>query len=272
MIKFTLSRLAANWIFLPVDGYVRDRGYQGDQPRPVGPLRYILVARLRPGGIRDVFQPPLVLTTLTNPSGYDLFFDRVRPILESIASGAGAGDEFDVLLPSPRPPRRMKLADGSYVIRVISRFYAPAEVVRTIPDPLPTPANPSPRPDPAPLILNPGPAYPFSAGSTLLRGVELGTDGGGVTDVVVSVLGQPGVAARTGRSGQWVLAFPPGQASGPVVIRFTRPGQVPVDVPVVLTAGAETALPQTAIRGWVQLSGRGAARARRSKSPVRRLR
>src|SRR5689334_19371310 len=64
-------------IFDIEDRYARDRGTRGPHPRPLGTIRYHLIAR-QDGDLLRPYDPPLELVTVRNASGYDLCFGKVR--------------------------------------------------------------------------------------------------------------------------------------------------------------------------------------------------
>jgi hypothetical protein len=221
-------RLMAIGIFDLEDRYARELRVGESHPRPIGDVRIVLVGRMV-GGQREEFPEPLTPVIRRNPSGYHLFFGRVK-----------AWDGVD----------RAVLSPGTYIVRVESQFYQPTERDDIV----------LPRPDAAYFFdLQPGVAYPFparvsrSAGPTLLRGSLHHQGGAPIAGALIEVAA-PGAAAtpyRTGEDGQWVLAFPLGQPSGDVAVRITLPDAVPVVLTAQVVQGRETSLQQTALRGWV---------------------
>ena len=223
-----LRHLEAAAIFDLEDAYARDRGVLGPHPRIDGPVRLLLVGRMTPAG-REEIAPAPELELRRNDRGYDLFFGIVR------SPGA----------------ERTHLDEGTYVVRVDTdgRYQRAERADVRIPEPA----------VPYVFDLAPGHAYAFPSGSsvprslgpTLLRGALQGPDGAGLADATVEVVG---VTERylTDRSGQWVLVFPDGQASGDVTVRFGLPDGSTTDVASVpVAAGREATLAQTALRGQV---------------------
>jgi hypothetical protein len=229
-----VRHLTATLVFDLEDGYARDRGVAGPHPRPLEPVRYLVVGEVV-GGARQDFVEPLELQVRQNSDGYDLFFGRHR---------LPDGRVVSVLRP------------GTYVVRVESDLYQAVERDDVM---LPEPASPYL------FTLEPGASYPFpsgtliprSLGPTLLRGVLQDFGGDGVEGATVEVPGQSNTG-RTDASGQWVLVFPDSIASGSVTIRFGLPDGTVVQVPAVpIVAGRESTLAPTVLRGVV-LTGAGA--------------
>ncbi len=229
MSSVRLIRLAeANAIFDLQDRYARDRGVRGKHPRPLGGIKYWIVARLVSNARTD-YPTPIRLITVRNPSGYDLFFDQVK-----LASSATTRFEF---------------AQGTYVLKVEPQFYQSREYQISIP-----------QSDTAHSIdLEPSYLYPFPVATlknngspTLLRGTLHATDGSGIANASIEVVGASNLYITDG-SGQWVLVFNPGQVSGDVVVTFTYPDNSVVQVAAVpVTEGAERSFVQTGLRGWAR--------------------
>ncbi len=234
MIAFELRRFSAPVIVDLVDDFALRRGLQGEHPRPIGGLSYTIPARVV-GGVRTAIDPPIVPVIIANPSGYALFFGATRP----------------------GPVRRGRLAPGDYILRVESPAYQAAEIALTIPD-LPGSAI-----APATTSLEPGYAYPFPDGTTLLRGQAVATDGSGISGVAVSVQGQAnGPTYLTDATGVWALDFPATTASGPVTVVLQPPTGASSTVAANLVAGAEVVLLATALRGLAfEFDGRPATGA-----------
>jgi hypothetical protein len=216
-------------IFDLSDEFAAARRPQGETPRPFGPLRFRLVARLPDGG-RDELREPIDLVMRQNPSGYHVFFGQV----------AESGDD------------RRDLPEGRYEIRVDSWYYQPATFALAVPDPEAGPLTP-------PEVrlrraLAPGHRYPFrftGRPTTQLVGSAHRTDGSGLEDVLVR--SAPALHEyRTGRDGQWMLAFPESRGSGPVDVEVTPHGEAPVTISATLRAGRQTSLAQTSLRGSVR--------------------
>jgi hypothetical protein len=210
----------------PEDRYARERRVRGPHPRPIGKIRYLLVARVV-GGVREELSVPSELLTVRNTSGYDVYFDQTR-----------VGEQR----------YRMVYDAGTYVVRVESEFYQGGEYQVLVPE-AHTPLH---------IDLEPNYAYPFPTatlknlrGPTLLRGTVCDTAGRGVAGVRIEVPGESNVY-RTDASGQWVLVFVDGQASGDVTVRFVFPDASVIDVTTVaVVQGAERSLTQAGLRGWV---------------------
>lgn len=229
-VTLDVRRVVPTLVFDLEDRFARERGVRGPHPRPVGPVRILLVGRMVLA-VRQDFPVPFELVTKRNASGYHVFFGEDR------LPGGGR--------------RRMGLANGTWVVRVESDFYQVAEREDVdLPMTVPTLFD-----------LEPGPAYPFPTestlgrgrGPTLLRGTVRRRDGRGIAGVVVEVPGQSNRCV-TGADGQWVLVFPDTQPTGNVTVRFRFPAVV--DVPNVLVVpGRSNSLPETALRGWVLAAG-----------------
>lgn len=229
MASVRLAQLTpASAIFDLEDRFARDRGVRGKHPRPIGTRKYSIVGRVI-GGVRTDFEPPVRLVTVRNPSGYDLFFDHVKQ--GELASS------------------RMDFEDGTYVLRIEAQFYQHSEH-----------EIPMPQSDAEHSIdLEPSYAYPFPIASlphggspTLLRGTLHATDGSGVGGVNIQVAGSSNTYL-TDETGQWVLIFDEGAASGDVTVTVTWPDSTTVDVPAVpIVGGQERSLAQAGLRGWVK--------------------
>jgi hypothetical protein len=226
-----LRALSADAVFDLEDRHARVQGVRGAHPRPLAPARFVAVARITGGG-RVELDPPLELGVLRNPSGFDLFFGYAAPVGSDTAR---------------------RLEQGTYAVRVSSggvyQTVERADIAIPAPD---TPYR---------FELEPSYAYPFPSGAaaaqggapTLLRGGLQGPDGTGIEGARVDV---PALAAvpthTTDESGQWVLVFPEGQASGNVSVRFRLPDGTTTNVAgVPILATRDSTLPQTALRGSV---------------------
>ncbi len=214
-------------IFDLEDRFARERGVRGKHPRPIGAIRYWLVGRIV-GSVRTDFEVPYQLLTVRNPSGYDLFFDRVKQ------EGSAAS--------------RMAFEEGTYVLKIEAQFYQDRE--HEIPIPQCEAAHS--------IDLEPSYQYPFpvatlsyGGGPTLLRGTVHATDGSGVEGVIIEVSGSSNTYL-TDETGQWVLIFAEDQPSGDVTVTFTWPdGTVENVANVPIEEGQERALAQAGLRGWV---------------------
>ena len=209
------------------DRFARERGVRGKHPRPFGSIKYWILGRIV-DSVRTDFDVPYLLLTVRSPSGYDLFFDRVKQA-ETIVS-------------------RMVFEAGIYALKIEAQFYQTREY-----------EIPIPQCDAAHSIdLEPGYTYPFptanlshGGGATLLRGTVHATDGSGVAGVAIEVSGGSNVYL-TDETGQWVLIFVEDQPSGEVTVSFTWPDSTVVDVPAVpIVEGRERSLAQAGLRGWV---------------------
>lgn len=217
--------LAASLILDVVDGYASAADPSATAARPCGALRYCLVESAP--GTKDAqpLEPPLTLATITNPSGYELWFGQR-------ADGA----------PPPDP--------GSYTLRIDSDLYAPY-----------TAAVQVPTPDTATrCALQPGYAYPFGGGGlsaptaapTLLRGTFERYDGTGQAGATVALTAGAYTAQYlTDASGQFVLVIPdPVPATVSLVITDAGAGKTSLPK-VAVSAGTTTVVPQTVLTGRV---------------------
>ena len=261
-VNFEILRQAASLIFSPVDAYALEGGLRGPRPRPIGPLKYVLTRRTDSGDPNNLFRP-LELNVVRNDSGFDMFFGIAR-----VATDLDNPTSLEPYQPGPGRPRKIQLAPGRYALRVIGLFYAPFTAEVTYPDPR---LNPDPRsvpppkssPDIDPFPLRPGPLYPFGPGTTTLRGVVQDTSGAGVAGAVVSATGVA-ESYQTDASGQWVLVFPdppstpkPPPTTITTTVKVLRPDGSSDQTTLNVAYGASNVLPQTSLRGWVQLRGVG---------------
>jgi hypothetical protein len=264
--SFELRTLAPLLAFDLVDVYARDRRIGVARPRPIGDVTFEL---LGPAVGGTAFTPPLELAMTRNASGYHHFFGRYYPSdraarLDLARRATQQGGAPDRLLP------RLSLPVGEYRLRIVSGFYQQRELVVRLPSPdlrKPVtvellPAYSYPFQGTSPLLLDPTSTVPCTqrargTGPTLLRGGVHHPDGRGVDGAVVEVEGITR-AYRTDVTGQWVLIFPETRDSGGVTVRIAQPaadGAPPTVVRiqhVCIVRGRETALAQTALRGWVQ--------------------
>lgn len=218
--------LSASLILDVVDGYASAGDPAATPVRPLGTLRYSLVAF--GAGTKNVqsLDPPVTLATVANPSGYQLWF-------------GGRADG------GPRPD------PGSYTLRIDSDFYAPF-----LSDPVQIPT-----PDQAVrCTLQPGYAYPFSgsglaapaAAPTLLRGTVQSFDGAGQAGVAVAVTAGANVVQYvTDASGQFVLVIPDPAPPSVTVDMTDAGGSKTTLANIALTPGTTTAIPQTVLTGRV---------------------
>jgi hypothetical protein len=212
-----LYRLKAVQIFDLEDHYAREQAGRGRHPRPFGPIKFYAVGQVVNLSRRDFYEP-LELVVQRNPSGYHLFFGVIR-------------------LPNGEK-RRSYLADGTYMIRVESRYYQRDEWRVTLPM-----SDPK---VPTFFDLLPGYMYPFpkastlsgGLGPTLLRGGVYDANRQGIARITVEVVGKEHIAYLTDESGQWVLVFPDDPDDPPpdnVTVRFklsdgTIKGEEDVDI------------------------------------------
>jgi len=239
-----LIRLTDALIFDLEDAFARARGVRGRHPRPLGNVKFLLVAQFV-NGVRHDFSPPREMIVKKNPSGYHLCFGLSRTANATGRRGRiSAGDEVE---------RRVLVEGTTYVVRIESDFYQLIEhddIVWPVIDPH----------EPYFFDLQPGYAYPFpeesrlggGLGSTLLRGALLAPGGEGIAGARIGVQGGT-EEYRTDQTGQWVLVFPDDKASGNLTLEITQPGApVPFQVPNVLVVqGRETGLPLTVFKGRV---------------------
>lgn len=231
MAKIQFQRLtSACAMFDLVDRFARDRAVRGNHPRPLGSIKYFLVGR-QINGSRENYDPPRELITVRNPSGYDIFFDKVR-----------LNDNGELLVYT------LDIEQGNYFIKIESEFYQAVEIEDSLPNSV----------APIQVDLEPGFNYGFpsstianSGGPTLLRGTVRAIDGEGVANITVQV---PGISNSyvTDGSGQWVLVFPDSQPDGQVTVRFEMPDNTVVQVSAVdIVNGQPRSLPQAGLQGRV---------------------
>jgi hypothetical protein len=254
----------AVWIFDLVDGYLKELHGSQAHPRPGSHLFFDVVGKADENG--DIVPLPVTrrLVTTVNRSGYHLWFGEER-----LHDGAR---------------RRLVLEPGCYDVRVRSFLYQelPLKVALPMPDGQPTAPSPPDRCLDFEGVLSPSSQYPFPAaacyraeddggvcgasarpvvaGATRLRGVLLTPSGQGMQRAEVKVDGTSNTY-RVGADGQWVLWFPPDDASitglHTVSIKPLEGPPLTVDA-VCVVHGHETSLPATALRGHVLVNGRGA--------------
>jgi hypothetical protein len=241
-VVFEIQRRRAELVLDCEDGFRRDLGFAGPHPRAVGPLRFWLTGR-RVAAIIEPIVPPLELEVIVNPSGYHLFFGKVK-------------DKDGRTLDLDAEP-------GVYLLRVEGGLYQRAEIEVEF-ETLFAPSTPRPGlRQPFLVDLQPGYAYPFprsgriprAEGPTLLRGVIASNDGSASEDILVDVDGVT-QAYRTGANGQWVLTFPDTQPDGNVSLRFrfpASPEQIVTGVP--LRRGFTSTFAQAALKGMVLNGG-----------------
>lgn len=235
------------------DQFARKRGFSGAHPRPLGRVRFLLVARTDKAMQASVRLPaPLEMQVIQNPSGYYLFFGKVKATDGST--------------------RRVDAQGWPWTIRLVSDFYQTMEQTPAeIPASFAPGSSGSGAVSPITFVLSPGPAYPFPnepAGEKRgrLRGTLRNPDGSPIPGVRVEAIDvdhQPQFdPARTGEDGQWVLVLPSLPSDGFVNVRFTfADGTVKDVTQVPVEANRENNLPQTVLRGQVRLRNAGAGNA-----------
>jgi hypothetical protein len=235
-LRYELRHMRAVLVLDPEDAYARERGITDRHPRPVGPLGFRLVARMVGAERQDLVRPPELAVSPT-ASGYFLWYGLER-------------------LPNGRR-RRLPLPDGTYVLRVESALYQPAERDDIV---LPAAA-------PYRFDLRPGYAYPFPTGTlpggrgpTLLRGTYRAPDGSGIDGATVVAPGHSDSCSTDG-TGQWVLVFPDTEPTGQVTVRFTHGGAAEEATGVAVVGGRQTGFADTVLRGLVLTRGVGVAGA-----------
>ena len=252
------------------DVHARDRGLQGEHPRPVGSMRFLLVGKVIGNNEPDVIAPPLELILRRNPRGYHLFFGQVQ-------------------VESPAGRRQHRLNSGTYRLHIVSDYYQLCE--KDVIFPMEN------HKVPCSVELKPGYRYPFDnainfsdvdsggfpawRGPTLLRGSLYHADGSPIGDATVSLtdpLLDPQPMYTTDANGQWVLivpvdAFSDSVPDGGVVSRnmslaFSWPDPADTQQTVNHTKdveevklGAQQSVLQSGLRGWVMQGGRAAAGA-----------
>ncbi|MCI0584197.1 MAG: hypothetical protein L0227_15155 [Chloroflexi bacterium] len=238
------------------DAFARSRGFAGPHPRPIGGVRFRVVAEMVAGGRRALAEP-LELKVTTNDSGYRIFRGEVATSDGSLRAGL--------------------LGPGRYEVRADTDFYQPLEVDIDLPAPPRVPAFVDLQPDhrypfrEVNRLAVPADPTAFACGSssvdrafgpTLLRGTLHNADATPIDGAIVEAEATPIAGAtekvfqwaKTDTAGQWVLWFPDTQVTGRQTVRFVlAEGAPPIDVPdVCIARGYETRLGETAIRGDVR--------------------
>jgi hypothetical protein len=251
------------------DVFARARLAPDAHPRPFEPLQFFLTQQ-QAGGSVTRFDPPVPLKMSRNASGYHLFFGREKAINDPRHPGRTDPAQAGRLL-------RLPVGRCTLSLRITSPLYQTVEASFNLPI---TDANLPDGMKNYSVDLEPSYRYPFPAtltlgqvaagdctgnkivarrGPTLLRGVLLDTGGNGIPDAQVQVTGRSNIY-RTDGTGQWVLWFRDSQVTGPVTAHFDRVGNPPTSFDVhdvCIARGCETALHQTALRGWVRQGSRG---------------
>jgi hypothetical protein len=222
------STVRASLILDLVDGYGSGVDPSAAPARPRGGLRLSFTERGAGTPDARMIDPPWPLSTITNPSGYRLWFG---------ARGDGG--------PPPDP--------GSYSLRIDSDLYAP--YVTDVPVQVPT-ADRAIR-----CVLQPGYSYPFGGGGlaapltqpTLVRGVLQSLDGTGQAGAEIAVsAGAATVRYLTDSSGQFVVVVPE-PAPDAVSVAITDAQGNKITLPdVAIAPGATTVIPQTVLTGRVE--------------------
>jgi len=253
-----------------VDGLASALRIRGKFPTPLGDLACEIVEATAP--VQRIFDPPRVLWTFRNPSGY-LLLDGTY---------TEAGDRT----------RRWPLGPGTYRIRVRGDYYQDGEFALQWPPAGDAARIPIPQPnDPDNLVLLPGAAYPLpdvtqdrlQLGPTILRGSAFEADGtpieGALAEVINLPLLQPAnlpplgnwpfLSARSNSSGDWAIVLPgrryidgapeiPPPNTLPIrkqiSVRVHYPGGAVTTVHNVLL-GSEHSVRNTALRGQVLGAG-----------------
>lgn len=223
----------ASLILDVTDDYASAQKIGGGPVRASGPLRFSFTERVSGAAASQALDPPLRLSTITNPSGYHLWFGEVH----------GGSSRPDA---------------GSYRLRIDSDAYAPY----VTPAPVAVPTSDSAVACP----LRPGYAYPFAGGGltapsttpTLLRGVVQNYDGSGQAGATIAVsAGAATLGYLTDATGQFVVVIPdPPPAS--VSVTITTAGGATTLPDLAITAATTTVVPQTMLAGRVVTTVLGA--------------
>jgi hypothetical protein len=249
------------------DVFARTRLAPDAHPRPFEPLQFFLIQQ-QVGGVVTSFDPPVLLKMSRNSSGYHLFFGREKAINDPRHPGT---------IDQAQAGRLLRLPAGRYTLRITSPLYQTMEASFDLPI---KDANLPNGMLNYSVDLEPSYAYPFPPtltlgqvaagdctgtkitarhGPTLLRGVLLGTGGSGIPNARVQVTGRSNIY-RTDETGQWALWFRDNQTTGPVTVHVDLASNPPTSFDVhdvCIARGCETALHQTALRGWVRKGSRG---------------
>ncbi|HEY8147685.1 MAG TPA: hypothetical protein VIK51_02060 [Vicinamibacteria bacterium] len=256
------------------DSLLRALRLAGEFPPPLGDIECRIVAQTAP--IARDFDPPLLLTTFRNQSGF------------LIADGSYARER--------EPGRPFPLGDGTYKVQVRGQYYQRETFDLVWPPggnqtriPLPDAQG-----NPVTVALLPGPAYPLpdtttarlQLGPTILRGSLYSTAGDPIAGVDVEVVGlaflQPPelpalpdwsrfLKAKTNEKGDWAILLPGRRYLDPMP-ELPAPNQLPVRKAITFDVhydpnspptsytrtfelGGEQSLRNTALRG--QVVGRG---------------
>jgi hypothetical protein len=252
-----------------VDALARALGTRGPLPPPLGAVVCEIPRQVAPAVV--IFDPPLVLWTIRNASGFVIFDGTYA------RSGSTAA--------------RLPLQPGTYRLRIRGDYYQNLEFdlvwppagddVRVPLDqlllpgasyPFP-PITPSTFPEPNTALTN----RPYSRGFTLIRGSVLapsGTPIAGAKAELINFVFQPFppvpnppppawtfLSCVTGDDGNWAILLPDrlrfknvgpattAAVTHPVTIRITQPDGAFIDVARTIALGTEVSLTQTALRG-----------------------
>ena len=259
-----------------VDELARVLGTRGPLPPPIGTVVCEIPRQVLPTAV--TFDPPLVLWTIRNASGF-VIFDGTYARQGSTAA-------------------RLPLQPGTYRLRIRGEYYQDLEFNFLWP-----PAGDEVR-VPLDQLLLPGTAYPFppitpstfaepntalvsrpySRGFTLIRGSALTASGApiaGARAELVNFVFQPFppvpspppppwtfLACVTGKDGNWAILLPDrlrfknvaptttAVVTHPVTIRVTQPDGAFIDLARTIALGTEVSVTQTALRGRT-VDGRG---------------
>lgn len=263
-----------------IDALARVLGTRGTLPPPTGAVVCEIPTQILPAAV--TFDPPLVLWTIRNASGF-VIFDGTYARAGSTAA-------------------RLPLQPGTYRLRLRGEYYQdfefdflwpPADDAVRVPldqlllpgaaYPFP-PITPSTFPEPNTSLAN----RPYSRGFTLIRGSALtpsGTPIAGVRAELINFVFQPFppvpnppplpwafLSCVTGDDGNWAILLPDrlrfknvapattAAVTHPVTIRVTQPDGTFIDLARTIALGTEVSVTQTALRGRA-VDGRGLALA-----------
>jgi hypothetical protein len=245
----------STWVLGALDLFAAARLAKKEVPPLLGNVNFLLTQRLSVPAA--VYEPPLELISSTNASGYFLFTGEVR---------------------RPGRPGGLMLGPGKYQLRVESDYYQ--TIQNELVWPPPELEDRSVYNQATDLQLFPSPTYPFpeflakqsALAVTLVRGSLFGAGRAPVKDVKVELTApslpnahyQAFRTCQTNSQGEWVLAFietnpfsdqenPPNFNNSKIKVNL--PGTAAYDFPLVINAGQENVLRQTALRGRVVKPG-----------------
>jgi hypothetical protein len=253
------------------DGLARALRINGEFPPLLGEIACAIVEQTVP--VARTFDPPLVLTTFRNASGF------------IVLDGTYRKDGFSYPLP---------LGAGTYLVHVQGSYYQDVEITLDWPPPegqVRVPVAP-----PRSFELLPSPSYPlpdvttarFQLGPTIVRGTIVTASGDPIEGAVVefvnlapflgpaelpplAIADWPFIRATTGVNGDWALVLPgrrylvnaaeiPANPNPPPVtkqfdLRITHPDGTVINLQRTLELGRELSLKSTALRGQVMTAG-----------------